>query len=95
MRVVWAESADQDLDAIVYYIARDSVQSALRIQDRIEGAVGRLGSMAGRTPLGRLSNTRELVVTGTPYLVVIEIDVDVVNVVRVLHGAQQWPPREP
>ena len=93
--MVWADSTDQDLDAIVYYFAQDSVQSGLRIQGRIEGEVGRLGAMPGRTPVGRLSNTRELVVTGTPYLVVIEIDGEVVNVLRVLHGAQQWPPREP
>ena len=95
MRVIWADSADQDLDSIVYYIAQDSVNSALRIQDRIEGAVGGLRSMPGRTRAGQLSNTRELVVKGTPYIVVIEIDGEVVNVLRVLHGAQQWPPREP
>jgi toxin ParE1/3/4 len=38
-----------------------------------------------------MPETRELVVSGTPYIVVYLISDDV-ELIRVLHGAQQWPP---
>jgi plasmid stabilization system protein ParE len=33
-----------------------------------------------------------LPVAGTPYLVVSRVEPDAVVVLRVLHGAQRWPP---
>ena len=35
--------------------------------------------------------TRELVLTPLPYIVVYTVRGDVIFVVRILHGAQQWP----
>ncbi|MDO8379034.1 type II toxin-antitoxin system RelE/ParE family toxin [Phenylobacterium sp.] len=94
MKVVWADSARSDLGRIVLHIAEDNVDAALRMEDRIQSTVARLDAMPLRTRPGRLSGTRELVVTGTPYVVVLEITDEVVGVVRVLHGAQAWPPQE-
>ncbi len=42
---------------------------------------------------GRVAGTRELVVPGTPYIVVYAVGADYVRIHRVLHGAQRWPPR--
>lgn len=39
------------------------------------------------------AGTRELVVLGTPYVVVYRIEAAAVVILRILHGAQQWPPR--
>ena len=39
---------------------------------------------------GRVANTRELVVLGTPYIVAYVVLPDGVKLLRVLHGAQQW-----
>ncbi|CAK7262210.1 type II toxin-antitoxin system RelE/ParE family toxin [Shinella sp. YE25] len=44
---------------------------------------------SGRT--GRVAGTRELVVTGTPYLAAYLVSGETVRILRVLHGAQQWP----
>lgn len=44
---------------------------------------------AGRP--GRVTGTRELVVSGTPFIAVYRVDRDGVAIIRVLHGAQQWP----
>ena len=41
---------------------------------------------------GRVDGTRELVVTQTSYLAVYRIDGEIIDVARVLHGRQQWPP---
>ena len=39
----------------------------------------------------RVANTREWVLSGTPYIVIFQITDDVVTVLRVLHGARDWP----
>ena len=41
---------------------------------------------------GRVAGTRELVVRGSPYLAVYELYGPDVAILRVLHGAQLWPP---
>jgi toxin ParE1/3/4 len=38
-----------------------------------------------------VEGTRELVVSGTPYIVVYRVMGKVITVLRVLHGARQWP----
>jgi len=45
--------------------------------------------MQGRA--GRIANTRELVLAGLPYLVVYRVSEDEVQILRLLHGAQEWP----
>jgi toxin ParE1/3/4 len=43
---------------------------------------------------GRIQGTRERVIARTPYVAVYAIDreADIIEIIRVLHGAQQWPP---
>lgn len=40
---------------------------------------------------GRLDETRELVITGTPFLIVYRVADGLVEILRVVHGAQKWP----
>jgi len=40
---------------------------------------------------GRLFGTRELVVTGTPFIVVYWVRGSAIQVLRVLHHARKWP----
>ncbi len=40
---------------------------------------------------GRKEETRELVVSGTPYFVPYRVRNDHLVILRVLHGAMQWP----
>ena len=40
---------------------------------------------------GKRAGTHELVLTPLPYIVVYAIRGDVIFVVRILHGTQQWP----
>jgi len=42
----------------------------------------------GRT--GRKPGTRELVFSGLPYLTIYRIHGDAVEILRILHGAQEW-----
>jgi toxin ParE1/3/4 len=42
---------------------------------------------------GRVEDTRELVVSGTPYIVVYTVLDDLVVIIAVQHDAQKWPDR--
>tara|TARA_R100001230_G_C5575257_1_gene95794 strand:+ start:301 stop:588 length:288 start_codon:yes stop_codon:yes gene_type:complete len=92
MRVRWLALALRDLEGITDYIAQDNPGAALRMADRIELCVQRLERHPEQGRAGRVSSTRELVVTSTPYLVVYRLNTQSVDILRVLHGAQQWPP---
>ncbi len=41
--------------------------------------------------LGRIDGTRELVISGTPYIAAYRIVGETVRILRILHGAQLWP----
>ena len=43
----------------------------------------------GRT--GRVHGTRELVVTGTPYVVAYRLEATAIQILSILHGARRWP----
>jgi toxin ParE1/3/4 len=46
--------------------------------------------MIGRP--GRLPQSRELVLIGTPYIIVYGLSETDIVILRVVHAAQQWPP---
>lgn len=91
MRIVRRDSYAADLDSIVDHIALENPSAALDIWDDIERQIERLRDFPRSGRIGRMPETRELVVSGTPYIVVYLISDDV-ELIRVLHGAQKWPP---
>jgi len=83
------------LEDIRERIAPDNPAAAARMVERIRAAVERLaGSPAIGRP-GRVADTRELIIFGTPYIVPYRIKGDVVQIITVLHSAQRWPDRFP
>ncbi|EJL58097.1 addiction module toxin, RelE/StbE family [Rhizobium sp. CF122] len=91
MRIIRRNSYAIDLDRIVDRIALDNPSAALDMWDEIERQVERLRDFPGSGRTGRMSETREVVVSGMPYIVAYLVSDDV-ELIRVLHGAQQWPP---
>jgi toxin ParE1/3/4 len=87
----WTPSARSDLAAIFNYLAPMSFNAAVDLEDRIQAAVGRLEAHAMLGRQGRLANSRELVVTGTRYLVIYRVAPDSIQILRIVHGAQDWP----
>ena len=91
MRVEWLPEAERNLRAQLEWIAQQNVWAALDVGDAIHASVSRLADHPAMARPGRVAGTRELVVVGTPYIVVYRIEVSAVVVLRVLHGAQRWP----
>jgi len=91
VRVEWHPLAYADLANLVAYIAVDNPSAAYHVHEDIRTQTEVLAMHAEIGRRGRVRGTRELVVTGTPYIVAYRIAGDVVTVLRVLHGARRWP----
>ena len=91
MILEWLPSAQLDFEAIVDYIAADNPRAAIEQGDEIEHQVAGLlaNRRCGRS--GRVKNTRELVIVRTPYIAAYRILSDRIQILRIIHGAQQWP----
>lgn len=91
MRIEWSIIAVADRTAIFDYIEAESPQAAILIDARIEAAVEHLLLMPAMGRPGRVEGTRELIIDRTPYIAAYLILENTVRILRVLHGAQQWP----
>ena len=90
MKVKWHRTARQDLRQVRGYIAADNPRAAAQIAQRILQAVDQVSANPGIGHPGRVRDTRELVIAGTPYLATYTVVGDTVVILRVLHGAQRW-----
>jgi toxin ParE1/3/4 len=91
MQIKWLEYAVLDLQELYQYISYDSAQAAKRVTKRIQKAVNMLAEQPYIGRAGRVHGTRELIITGTPYIVPYRVKIDKLEILRVLHGAMQWP----
>ena len=92
LKVRWLKRALANLEAEAEYISRDSHAAAQSVVMVIEQAVQLLASHPALGRAGRVEGTRELVVTGTPYIIPYRVREDKVEVLRVFHAARKWPP---
>jgi toxin ParE1/3/4 len=96
--IVWSDSSLDDLDSLAAYIAADNRSAAVRVLDRIEQTVDNLAhAPTGRT--GRVAGTYEKPVRGLPYIIAYALQRrprggERVVVLRVIHGARDWPEGE-
>jgi toxin ParE1/3/4 len=44
--------------------------------------------------MGRIAGTRELVVPPLPYIIVYQVKSSAVHILRVYHGARNWPEKQ-
>ncbi len=91
MKIQITNPAASDLEEIENYIRKDNPVAATRTVLRVLEAIEYLITYPtiGRT--GRVANTRELVVSSTPFIVVYQIRQHIIAVLRVLHSARKWP----
>lgn len=90
-KLEWTVPALNDLVAAGEYIAQENPKAARRMADRVKEAVEYLQDHPNMGRPGRLSDTKELVVSGTPFIAVYWIRKGTVQILRLLHHAQRWP----
>lgn len=91
MTIRWLRTATRDRFAQLDYIATDNPAAAVRMDEAIE----RQTNMLMQYPLmgreGRVNGTRELVIRRSPFIAVYRVQAEKIEILRLLHGAQQWP----
>lgn len=95
MKLVWSAFALADRDSIFTHIETDNPRAAIAVDERIAAAARLLLDFPESGRPGRVAGTRELVVTGTPYVAAYAVTTGTVRILRVLHGAQRWPDELP
>jgi toxin ParE1/3/4 len=91
MKIKVTKLAAQDLKSVKDYISLDKPSAAAAIIKRVMEAVENLAIFPSIGRPGRVPNTRELVVSGTPLIIIYQVQLDIVFIVRVIHGARKWP----
>jgi toxin ParE1/3/4 len=91
LRIRWTGSALADLEAIGDFIALDNAVAAQRMAVGLVASVDALRDHPNLGRPGRLTGTRELVVSGTPYVVPYRVQGDDVQTLAVFRGARRWP----
>jgi len=92
MLVRWTKLAADDLSHICDFTQEHfGPAQARRAALAIYNSADSLKEMPYRGRKGRKPNTREMVISGFPFALIYRIEKESVEIVRVLHGAQQWP----
>jgi toxin ParE1/3/4 len=91
--VIWLADATTTRLAQLRFVAREHPSAAARLSMEIRLQVRQLREHPQMGRAGRVSGTRELVISRTPFIVIYRVTAWRIEILRVLHGAQQWPPR--
>ena len=91
MRIQWTKGAEQNLKQVEDYIAQDNSQAAITTVLKIIKSVEVLADHPAMGRVGRIFDTRELIIANTPYIVPYRVKEECIQVLRVLHSAMQWP----
>ncbi|PPU05220.1 hypothetical protein XacyCFBP2565_21910 [Xanthomonas arboricola pv. corylina] len=91
MAIQYEAEAIKDLKKIVAYGKKQGYPEAAKYATALRVKISIIGTYPESGRPGRVPGTRELVIAGTPYIAVYQIDGNDQRVRRVLHGSQQWP----
>ena len=90
MRIRWMPAAAEDLEHISTYLKDRLPQHRQPTMRRHEG-IRSLKNSPDRGRSGREKGTRELLFPPLPYIAVYRIKEQTIEVLRIYHGAQDWP----
>ena len=94
MIIDWLPEALRNRFDQLDYIADDNPLAAADQDDEIERQVNMLQDHPKMGRPGRVKGTRELVISSTPFVLVYRLKgTQRVEVLRLLHGSQLWPPK--
>jgi len=91
MPIVWTAPARAQLADLYAYISESSIDAADNQAAILLNATNSLTGFPGMGRPGRRRGTRELLVSGTPYIVAYRIRDSTIRILAVIHGARRWP----
>jgi len=91
VKIRWTMPAADQMRMIFDYIAADNPTAAGRTVKRIHEAIRSIAHMPYAGRIGRVDGTLEITVSGTSYVIAYKILENMIHVLAVFHGAQEWP----
>ncbi len=91
LTVKYTKLAIKDLTVSYEYICAENPISARFVIEKIETALTYLQMQPYLGHVGRVKNTYEFIVLGTPFIVVYMLKEDSLIVVSILHTAKKYP----
>jgi toxin ParE1/3/4 len=90
MKITWSPASLMDIQSAYEYVAKDNLRAAEELVVTIDAAVQQLRRFPKMGREGRAPNSRELVISGTPFFVSYALGEDEIELLAVIHGARQW-----
>ena len=90
MIVVWTEPAAAELSEHYDYYRAHNPAAARRLRQAVINGAKRLRDYPRMGRPGRIEGTRELVIAGTPFVLVYDVAAACVEILHVYHGRQNW-----
>ena len=91
MRLKWSNRARLQYIEQISYIGDRNLSAALKIKEKIKTATDKLLIHPEIGKKGRCEETRELVASGTPVIIVYTIVRQEIFIVSILHTTQDYP----
>jgi toxin ParE1/3/4 len=88
MKIRWLLTALDRLAAVRAHIGEENPRAAAHVADRIEQSVARLATFPNSGRPGSVPGTREIVISGLPYLLVYRVVESEVQVLRLFHDRE-------
>lgn len=91
MKIYWTPTANKERFEQLDYIAQDDPQAAISQDEKIEYCINLLPGQPNIGRTGRIKDTRELVISQTPFIAIYRVTSQRIEVLRFLRGSQKWP----
>ena len=91
MKIRWVRLALNDLREIDTFISKDNPLAAKKVLAIIWETAQLLKEHPQIGRPGRVAGTRELVISDTPFIVPYRVISNEIQILRVIHGARNWP----
>ena len=93
MKVVWLTQADRDLFNAFEWLSEKNLPAAHRAVSAIYSQIEQLQKFPQLGRVGKITNTRELVIHQTRYIAAYRLDFNnnLIEILALIHESQQWP----
>jgi len=93
MLLKWTHAALENIDDAVEYISQHRPAAATKVARKIWSAANSLIDHSELGRPGRVPGTRELLVSGLPFILSYTIKDQTIIILRVMHTSRKWPGR--
>ncbi|PZO01894.1 MAG: type II toxin-antitoxin system mRNA interferase toxin, RelE/StbE family [Hyphomicrobiales bacterium] len=91
MKLYWTRRALKEIDDIFAFVGRTNPDAAADLVGLIEQKAAALVFHPRMGRPGRNDETRELIVSGTPYILPYRVRGDRIEILAALHSSRDWP----